>query len=235
MHIKQTSIIIPVYNKLAFTLSCLKDLFRQPEDKVDIIVIDNASTDDTQTKLQKLTNQNFRYIRNDTNQGFGAAINKAYSHTASDIVCILNNDIRVKDDSWLSTLVDAVEDNYLVGPTGGFVDPKKDFQFQYETSDNNKPINYMSGWLLAANHTTWMRLAIPREGDHAIQNQIFNEDFHLYYEDTDLGMRANKLGIKFKIIPDLPIVHFGKISSSQLNTAKWYNISRQIFLNKWKA
>ena len=226
------TICIPVFNKINFTLSCLKDLFRQSEKEVEVIVVDNASTDNTQAEMQKIESSNFRYIRNDTNLGFGKACNIAYANASSDIVCFLNNDIRVKNDSWLYTLINAVEDNYLVGPTGGFVDPKQDFKFLYETSDTNKPYNYVSGWCLAGKKDTWNKLHIPRK-DNSSMPQIFDEDYWLYYEDTDASMRSTKLGIKFKLI-DIPVVHFGRISSSQVNTNKWYNTSRQIFLKKWQ-
>jgi GT2 family glycosyltransferase len=227
------TICIPVYNKYAFTKSCLTDLFRLPSD-IEIIVTDNASADDTQTELSKITQSNFHYIRNETNGGFAKASNQAYSNATSNNVLFLNNDIRVKDNKWIDMIIDAIEDDHLVGPTGGYVDAKNDFKFCYETSDTNKPINYMSGWCLAGNKSTFDKLNIPRENNDT-RPQIFSEEFFLFYEDSDLGLRATKQGIKFKIISDFPVVHFGHISSAQLNTAKWYNISRQIFLNKWKT
>ena len=57
------SICIPVFNKYNFTKSCLNDLFRLPENQVQIIVVDNASTDSTQIELQKITKSNFKYIK----------------------------------------------------------------------------------------------------------------------------------------------------------------------------
>jgi GT2 family glycosyltransferase len=223
------SIIIPVFNKLAFTKACLTDLFRQPTDEVEIIVVDNASTDNTQEELRKLTQSNFRYIRSEVNGGFAFACNLAYAASTGTNVLFLNNDIRVKNDSWLNTLTSAIEDNYLVGPTGGFVDPKNGFKFCYETNDPNKLINYMSGWALASNRETWMKLNTSSD-DNIIKP--FSEEYFLYFEDTDLGFRSQKIGIKFKLV-DIPVVHFGKVSSSQVNTAKWYNASRNIFLSKW--
>ena len=56
------SICIPVYNKYAFTKSCLDDLYKLPEDH-EIIIIDNGSTDDTGSLLKN--NNRIKYIRND--------------------------------------------------------------------------------------------------------------------------------------------------------------------------
>ena len=226
------SICIPVFNKYSFTKSCLEDLFRQPDD-IEIIIVDNGSTDNTQAELQKITRPNFYYIRSDHNGGFAYACNIAYSNATSNNILFLNNDTRIKNDNWLDMIINTIEDNHLVGPTGGFVDPKNEYKFVYETSDPKKPINYMSGWCIAGNRATWQKLNIPRENNNA-RPQIFSEEFFLFYEDTDVGLRCQQLGIKFKIIPDFPVVHFGHISSAQLNTSKWYNTSRQIFLKKWK-
>src|SRR5208282_5991589 len=96
------SIVIPVFNKFAFTQACLTDLFRQPDTDIEIIIVDNGSTDETQAKLQKIERQNFHYIRNDINTGFGSACNKGYSKSTCDTVCFLNNDIRVKNDNWIT-------------------------------------------------------------------------------------------------------------------------------------
>ena len=228
------SVVIPVFNKFAFTKSCINDLLRLPNYQVEIIVVDNASTDTTQVELQKLCEQhlNIHYIRNDINLGFGKASNIGYTSATNEVICFLNNDIRIKNDGWLQTLIDAIEDDCLIGPTGGMIDIKNNFQFLYETNDKNKPFNYMSGWCLAANKRTWSKLTLPREDDPIIQ--VFDEDFFCFFEDTDLSFRATKQNIKFKLI-DIPVVHFGHISSSQLNTSKLYNTSRPIFINKWKG
>jgi GT2 family glycosyltransferase len=224
----KTSICIPVFNKLAFTKACLTDLFRLPN--VEIIVVDNGSTDNTQAELSKLTNPNLHYIRREENGGFGVACNLGYKHATNENVIFLNNDIRVKNDSWLNTLDNAIEDDYIVGVSGGFVDPKQDYKFIYETNDPNKKFNYISGWCIAANKSTWNKLNIPRKDSN--DPQIFDERFFLYYEETDACLRATEIGLKFRLV-DIPVVHFGKVSSNQINVSKWYNTSRQIFLSKW--
>jgi O-antigen biosynthesis protein len=225
----ELSIIIPCYNKFNFTKSALDDLFRLP-DNHEIIIIDNASTDETQTELQKITRKNFLYLRNENNYGFGCANNRAYLHSTGANVLFLNNDIRVQTNhhNWTQPLLAAIlaNQNSLVGPTAGFVDPNNDFSFVYETNDPSKTINYMSGWCLAASRTTWDKLTENNKGP-------FNEDFFVYFEDTDLSFRAAKLGITFQIV-NVPVVHFGKTSSKQLNIADLYLASKSIFIKKWK-
>ena len=223
------SIVIPVFNKSNFTLACLKDLFQLPADH-QIIVIDNASTDDTQRELSAIQRSNFHYVRNATNLGFGKACNIGYANSTGRHVMFLNNDIRVKNNhnGWTQPILDLLdrEPKCLTGPTGAFVDPKT-FHFAYETADPSKPINYLSGWCLSASRATWEQLTQAENGKGP-----FCEDFFCFFEDCHLSWVATRIGINLKLI-EVPVTHFGHMSSKQLNTAKLYGEARQVFLSKW--
>lgn len=222
------SIVIPVFNKWNFTKSCLDDLSKLPTDTHEIIIVDNASTDETRASIHEDKYDFVRYVRNDTNLGFAKACNAGFSLSIGNTVMFLNNDIRVKKDhnSWTDTIVNALNKNNIVGPTGGKID--HNFQFLYETKDDNKSINYMSGWCLSAYRDTFNKLIINNYPGP------FSEEFWTYFEDTDLGFRATRLGIEFKLV-DIPVVHFGKITSSQINTHKLYNEARKVFIQKWSG
>ena len=89
----------------------------------------------------------------------------------------------------------------------------------------------MSGWCLAASKRIFDKLELKQNNN--MRKQIFCEDFFVYFEDTDLSFRARQLKIPM-IITAVPVIHFGKQSSSQLNTHKLYTQARVKFLNKWK-
>jgi GT2 family glycosyltransferase len=225
------SIVIPIFNKWNFTKSCLDDLGKLPLDTHEIIVIDNGSSDETRRAIHDDKYDFVRYTRNDENLGFAKACNIGYSLSSGNVVMFLNNDIRVKSNhnNWTNIILDTLSENKnsLVGPTGGMVDPKNNFQFMYETGDEKKKVNYMSGWCLSAYKDQFKKLIINRyEGP-------FSEEFGIaYFEDTDLSFRANRLGMEFKFV-DIPVIHFGKITSSQINTHKLYSEARKIFIEKW--
>lgn len=232
------SIVIPIFNKWNFTKSCLNDLFKLPLDH-EIIVFDNGSSDESQDELRKLNQSNLHYYRSDVNLGFAKGCNEGFSVARGENVMFLNNDIRVKDhyEDWTQIVLDAVKEDTLVGPTGAMVDPAYNFQFLYETLDPKKPKNYMSGWCLTASHKTWDKLEIARDPlliyDRQPPTQIFSEEFGLaYFEDTDLGFRAKRKKMNFEMV-EIPVVHFGKVSSGQINTSALYSKARQIFINKW--
>lgn len=228
----EISIIIPVHNKVNFTISALKDLSHLDAAKIEIIIVDNASSDGTQEKLQALqkTMPNLVYLRNEVNLGFGAAVNKAFKHSDGNIVLFLNNDIKVKNNysNWVNILCNNLNENNLISPTGGFVDPKNNYEFVYETSDNSKFINYLSGWCLAGLRSTFERLIL--------ENEIGPFDastFFAFYEDTDLSFRATNQNIELKIAP-VDVVHFGHVTAKSLNLNKLYSESKARFLRKWK-
>jgi GT2 family glycosyltransferase len=220
------SICIPVYNKYAFTKSCLDDLYKLPEDH-EIIIIDNGSTDDTESLLKN--NNRIKYIRNDSNLGFARACNQGYATAQSDKVLFLNNDIRVKSnyDNWTNSLIEKCDEG-LVGPTMGQLDSELNF-----VKESNSVLNgnsYMSGWCLVSSKSNFDKLNIKRKDSDL--PQIFSEEFFCYFEDTDLSFRARQLNIKMNVV-SIPVVHFGKISSKQLNTYQLYSKAKVIFYNKW--
>ena len=228
------SIVIPVFNKFNFTRKCLSDLFNLSDDH-EIVLIDNASTDETSEKIKEIKKSNFHYRRNQENLGFAKACNIGYTIAEGKHIMFLNNDISVKSDyfNWTDKIIEESEKGYLVGPTAGYVDPKKNFAFVHETEDPTKPINYMSGWCLTAHVNTWDKLRLDSPIEMRDRKEVFSEEFGLaYFEDTDLGFRAKKLGIDFKLI-GIPVTHFGQVTSKQLNTNMLYTKAKQIFVNKW--
>ena len=223
---KNLSIIVLCYNKYNFTKSCLSDLSKLPE-TVELIFFDNGSTDETQKELQH--NPRIKYIRSDVNLGFAAGCNKSYQVANSSNILFLNNDIRVKNnDDWTLPIIDELNKNepVLIGPTMGQLD--NNFNFIQEANKVLTGNVYMSGWCLAGTKTTFNKLIEPPS------QGPFCEDYFVYFDDTHMGFLSRKLGIQFKII-EVPIVHFGKVSSKQLNTHQLYQQARKIFISKWKS
>lgn len=227
---KVLSIVIPVWNKYNFTKSCIKDISQLPVDH-EIIIVDNASTDETHEELKN--NSRVVYVRNSENLGFAKACNVGYGVSTAPNVLFLNNDIRVKSNhtDWTAPLIKECS-NGLVGPTMGQLDSNLNFVKEADAVLPGK--SYMSGWCLASSKSIWEKLTIPRPvTDMSAAPQVFSEEFGLaYFEDTDLSFRARSQKINFTVVP-VPVVHFGKQTSSQLNTRKLYLEAREIFVRKW--
>jgi O-antigen biosynthesis protein len=233
---KILSIIIPVFNKYNFTKSCLSDICNLTNDH-EIIIVDNGSTDETRAALSG--SKEIIYIRLDENRGFAKACNHGYYHASAPNVLFLNNDIRVKSDhtNWTKSLIDACS-NSICGPTMGLLDNELNFVMEANRILPGK--SYISGWCIASSKDIWNKLDFPRKSDNGIIvtdchiPQIFSEEFGIaYFEDTDLSFRAKKLNIKLDVV-SVPVVHFGRQTSSQLNTHALYKSAREIFVNKWR-
>lgn len=228
----ELSIVIPVLNNFPYTKNCISRLSALDKNRFEIIIVDNASSDDTQKELSKPIQQNIKYVRNDSNLGFGAAVNIGFNNSSGRYVMFLNNDIKFKDNYayWFDSFLDFMSknNNALVGPTGGFVDPKKDFAFVYETNSIEKTINYMSGWCLTASREIWNELTLPGQLGPFDANTFF-----VYFEDTDLGFRASEKNISFTLF-ETTMVHIGKQTSKKLNMSKMFLDSKEKFLKKWK-
>jgi len=226
------SIVIPVYNNWNFTKACLNDLKELPEDH-EVIVVDNGSTDDTERSIHRLDEFNQKgnptliYKRFIDNTGFAHACNLGFAESHGENVMFLNNDVRVKKDknTWTQPILKKAQ-THIVGPTGGLLDSNLNFIKEMNKLEIS-PYFYMSGWNLTSCRNIWNQLKDSYDGP-------FTEEFGIaYFEDTDLSFRARELGITFEII-DVPVVHFGKITSSKLNTLRLYQPAKRNFIAKWK-
>ena len=224
------SIVIPVFNKWNFTKSCLKDLNLLSEDH-EIIIIDNASSDETNKEMPKLIEElkasnskgpTVRYVKNDVNTFHSKACNQGAQLAQGQYILFLNNDIRVRTNhsAWTKQLIEACDSTGgLVGPTMGLLD--KNLNFVKEANEQLEGNSYLGGWLIAARKDVWEKVG------------YWNEEFPFYFNDTDLSFRARKQQIPITVVALADVAHFGKVSAAQINIPKLYQEGRNVFLKKW--
>src|SRR5258706_12240983 len=94
------SIIMPVYNQAALTRGCLESL---GEGDFEIIVVDDASSDETPGILSSLSG--IRTVTHSVNQGFAVSCNNGAAVASGEFLVFLNNDT-VPRPGWLEALVD---------------------------------------------------------------------------------------------------------------------------------
>ncbi len=111
------SIVIPVFNALSYTMQCLEALLREDKlDDLEIIVIDNGSTDGTLDWLKETQNNypGIVIIENDCNRGFAPAVNQGINQSLGEKVVILNNDT-IPGKGWLTNLSNALDSDNALG------------------------------------------------------------------------------------------------------------------------
>ena len=101
----QLSIVIPAWNQLEFTVRCIESVRNNTKLSYELIVVDNGSESATAARAEQLAD---RFIGNDTNRGFAAAMNQGLGEAAGRYVAFVNNDT-VLPAGWATSLVDTFE------------------------------------------------------------------------------------------------------------------------------
>jgi glycosyltransferase involved in cell wall biosynthesis len=86
------SICIPVYNKENFIALTIQSVLQQTFDDLELIVLDNASTDQTAQRIQQFSDPRLRYLRHSTNIGMKANWNRCLEEARGQYVKILPAD-----------------------------------------------------------------------------------------------------------------------------------------------
>ncbi len=97
-----TSLVIPVHNQIEYTRRCLDSIFRWTDIPFEVIIVDNASTDETTEYLPTVP---AKVITNERNLGCAKAWNQGVQASSGEVIGILNNDI-VVTPGWLSGLLE---------------------------------------------------------------------------------------------------------------------------------
>ncbi len=114
------SIIIPVYNKLNFTKRCIDSIYKNTNnEKIEIIIVDNNSTDGTKRYLSKLEREHneVSIIYNRRNLGFAKSNNLGVEKAIGKYIMCLNNDTEVQY-GWLNSLLEIIEHDNSVAAVG---------------------------------------------------------------------------------------------------------------------
>ncbi|MGH2524060.1 MAG: glycosyltransferase family 2 protein, partial [Anaerolineales bacterium] len=196
------SVVITNWNGCHFLEKCLGSLAAQTYPAVEIILVDNGSTDGSAAWV----GEHFpavRLIANARNMGFAAANNQGIRVAQGEYVALLNNDTWVEPD-WLAELVQAIES----GPRVGMVASKMVY------ADQPQVIN-STGVCLDRSGVVWDRqTGLPERVSerepveifgpcagaalyrHALFDDVgvFDENFFAYLEDVDLAWRARWRG-----------------------------------------
>lgn len=227
-------IVILNWNGWKDTIECIESIKKVKKGKytLEIIVIDNASTDESLEKLKK-----YRVVSNASNLGFAGGNNIGIQlalDEGADWVCVLNNDTVVDENLFINFLT-AVELN----PEVGIVSPKIYFAKGYEYHKRYKKSDLGHVFWYAGGTIDWNNVYGSNFGvDEVDIGQydksrltdfatgacmflkssvlrsigLFDEKYYLYLEDADLSMRARKAGYEILYAPEAVIWH--KVSQS---------------------
>ncbi|MBN1875293.1 MAG: glycosyltransferase family 2 protein [Anaerolineae bacterium] len=202
------SIIIPAWNGAAFLANCLDSLRNFIHDDYEVIVVDNASRDQTAAIAQHYAE--VRLIENPINRGFSRAVNQGLQAAAGDILFLLNQDTVALGD-WLTPIREQFAANDRVGIIGcQLVYPDGRVQHAgarlLEPSWGGQHLTQNDG-TEAIDYVTGAAFAIRREclADVGYFDESF---FPAYSEDVDYCLRAKALGWQVVYEPRAMFTHF---------------------------
>lgn len=96
---KKISVILPCYNVSPYVARAIESLLNQIYTNIEIIAVDDGSTDETLTILNNIQKAHPRIkVFSQDNQGYGTAVNKGIKNATGDYIAILEPDDSVDND-----------------------------------------------------------------------------------------------------------------------------------------
>ena len=234
------SILIVTFNKCEYTFQCLETIRAYSDVPYELVIVDNASTDDTTGLLERL--ENATVIRNRENAGFLRACNQGADAARGEFLLLLNNDTQVPPN-WLEKLV-ATARSYpscgavgakLVFPTGRLQEAGSTVLSNGVTRGrgrNSNPLSPDYCSVKEAEYCSGACLLVRKDLFSGLGG--FDERYSpAYYEDVDLCFGIRKLGYKVVVEPEVQVLHYEFGSGS---FGKVYELSlenRKRFTEKW--
>ena len=86
------SVVVPTRNRSALLALTLHSVFRQQDVDLEVIVVDDASADDTAAVLRTIADPRLRLIRHETSQGVSAARNRGAAQARGEWIAFLDDD-----------------------------------------------------------------------------------------------------------------------------------------------
>lgn len=228
----KVSVIIPNYNGKEYLENCMDSLMRQDVRSFEVIVMDDASSDDSLLRVKEKYPENgafprTRYAAHEENYGFCRTVNDGIALAEAPYVILLNNDT-VVEPSFVKELY------YAIRRYEKLSDRRKTFSVQAkmislqekEIMDDAGDYYCALGWAYAAgkgkpaSHYEKERRIFAACGGAAIyQKEIlqtlggFDENHFAYLEDIDLGYRAKLHGYENLFTHKAVVYHAGSAAS----------------------
>ena len=208
------SIIVLNYNAGKLLHNCIESLQKLDYNNVEIIVVDNISTDNSQNECKERF-PNIKLIQNNKNVGYCGGNNIGMKQAKGEFIIILNPDTIVESnlisqfltvykengDGLYQPKILSLDNKEILQSTGnmihifGFGFARDKGKLDKIKSNENITIGYASGTCLFSSRIIFEKLG------------FFDEFLFLYHDDLDLGWRANQKGIKSYFVPSTAIFH----------------------------
>lgn len=231
------SVIILNWNGQAYIKTCLDSVLNQDYRNIEIIVVDNASEDESADMVRK-SYRDVVLIQNQSNLGFSMGNNIGIRRARGDFLLVLNNDTEL-DRGCITAMKKSIDRDSRYGSSAskiylkdspGTVDAAGIAIFRDGLSIGRG--RFEAGYLYEKEEDVFFSsgcCAMYRREmleDVKIFNEYYDEDFFAYAEDTDLGWRARLRGWNCVYAPAAAVYHARSASAGKYSTLKAFLVER---------
>ena len=229
------SVIVVNWNGLAYLPECLESLARQSYAALEIVVVDNGSTDGSVEYLRAQHAPSVRLVESPANTGFAGGNNLGIRASKGAYVALINNDAAAAP-GWVEALVAAAEADPRVGMCASriYVWDQPGIIDGAGLLVSGDGIGRGRGRLEAdcAEFEREEEALLP-SGCAALYRRamldeigLFDEDFFAYCEDTDLGLRGRIAGWRCRYVPGAVVRHRYSGSTAPHSPFKAFQVER---------
>lgn len=222
------SIVIPTYNRAKLIRRALASILEQTLQDFEIIIVDDASQDDTESVVKSLTDSRIKYLQHQTNLNGSAARNTGIKAARGEYLALLDS-----DDEWLpnhlATKIAYLQNNLCQGVFGSY--------YIYYSEDLIREIHCqpppkdctLAEYILSGKGDTRTSTFVFKTA--AIQTIMFDESL-AKHQDWDLAIRFAKV-YKFSCeTTSTVIAHYDRQQSISL---KMNHSASQLFLQRYSS
>ncbi len=229
------SVVVVNWNGERYLAPCLESLVRQTYPRLEIVVVDNGSTDGSLALLRRDWAARVRLVEHPANLGFAGGSNSGIRAAEGEYVALLNNDA-VADPGWVGALVSAAESDPAIGMCASRI-----------YVQDRPGVLDSAGLLISRDGVGRGRGRLEPDGAEFARDEdalvpsgcaalyrramldrigLFDEDFFAYCEDSDLGLRARLAGWRCRYAPSAIVHHRYSGSAGAYSTFKAFHVER---------
>lgn len=225
------SVIIPTYNREKLILIAIDSIMNQTFKDFEILIIDDASTDNTEAVVKGLNNEKIRYFKLDKNGGQCIARNYGIKRAKGKYIAFLDS-----DDEWLPTKLEKQMKCFENGPAN--LGSVYSYSYSKDMIKNHTTLvqgNYLRGYIYknlleGFCPPTPSLFLIKKE---ALEKVNYFDEKLITFVDLDLHIRIGKEYL-FDYVEEPLIIKYEQIGDQYVNNFEKRYVGYGLFIEKWK-
>jgi len=225
------SIIIPTYNREKLIIKALNSIFAQTFTDFEILIIDDASTDNTKEVIESLANPKIKYYKLDKNSGQCVARNYGIKRASGEFIAFLDS-----DDEWLPEKLESQMECFQKGPSN--LGAVYGFSYQKDMISNKTVLKSgpyfrgdINGKFLEGFCPPTPSIFLVRK--EALEKVNYFDENLITFVDLDLWIRLSEFYL-FDFVEKPVIIKYEQIGDQYVNNFDKRSRGFVLFIKKWE-